>query len=50
MPVAIKNVVNKVAELRQTTPERIERLVHENFTHLLIDDPWISKAHVDAFR
>ncbi len=50
MPVAIKNVVNKVAELRQTTPERIERLVHENFTRLVTDDPWISKAHIDAFR
>ncbi len=50
MPTAIKNVVNKVAELRQSTPERIERLVHKNFTRLVTDDPWISKARIDALR
>ena len=50
MPTAIKNVVNKVAELRQSTPERIERLVHKNFTRLVTEDPWISKARIDALR
>ena len=50
MPTAIQNVVNKVAELRQTTPERIERLAHENFSRLLTDDPWISKARIDALQ
>jgi len=38
MPTAIQNVVNKVAELRQSTPERIENLVHTNFSRLIAGD------------
>jgi len=50
MPTAIKDVVNALAEVRQLTPERVERLAHENFTRLLLDDPWISKSRIDALR
>ena len=50
MPVAIQYVVNRVAELRQTTPERVERLVHENFTRLVISDEWIGKGRIEALR
>jgi len=50
MPTAIKDVVNALAEVRQLTPERVERLAHENFTRLLLDDPWISKSGIDALR
>ena len=39
MPRAIQNVVGKVAELRQTTLERIENLVHANFLRLIANDP-----------
>ena len=39
MPTAIKDVVNKVTELRQSTPERIESLVHANFSRMIADDP-----------
>jgi TatD DNase family protein len=39
MPRAIQNVVGKVAELRQTTLERIENLVHANFLRLIGNDP-----------
>ena len=39
MPAAIQSVVGKVAELRQTTLERIENLVHGNFLRLIADDP-----------
>jgi hypothetical protein len=35
MPTAIQNVVDKVAELRQSTPERIEKLIHADFCGLL---------------
>jgi len=38
MPTAIKAVVNALAELRQSTPERIEQLVHANFSRLLAND------------
>ena len=38
MPTAIQNVVNKVAELRQSTPEDVTRLVHTNFSRLIAGD------------
>ena len=41
MPVAIQNVVNEVADLRQTTPRRIETLVHTNFSRMIEQDPWL---------
>ena len=41
MPTAIQNVVNKLAELRQSTPARIENLVHANFSRMIEDDPWV---------
>jgi TatD DNase family protein len=43
MPTAIQNVVNKVAELRQTPPERIESLVQTNFSRLIANDSWVSE-------
>ena len=43
MPTAIKTVVNKVAELRQSTPERIESLVQTNFSRLIANDSWVSE-------
>jgi hypothetical protein len=42
MPTAIKDVVNALAELRQTTPERIESLVHTNFSRLIGNNPWLN--------
>jgi TatD DNase family protein len=41
MPTAIKNVVNALADLRQSTPEEIESLVQANFSRLTVDDPWL---------
>ena len=41
MPKAIKSVVKAVAELRQSTRERIENLVHANFSRMIKDDPWL---------
>jgi Tat protein secretion system quality control protein TatD with DNase activity len=40
MPTAIQNVVNKIAELRHSTAERIETLVHANFSRMIENDPW----------
>jgi len=50
MPTAIQDVVDKVAELRQSTPFQIEQLVHANFVHIVTNDPWIGKAQHDALR
>ena len=41
MPTAIKDVVNTLAELRQSTPEQIETLVQTNFMRLIANDPWL---------
>jgi TatD DNase family protein len=41
MPKAITDVVDKIAELRQSTPERIENLVYANFSRMIEDDPWL---------
>jgi TatD DNase family protein len=44
MPAAIKNVVDAVAVLKQSTPKKIETLVHTNFARLIVDDSWLSEA------
>jgi len=46
MPTAIKKVVEAVANLRLSTAERIETLVHSNFVRLVADDPRL--RHVRA--
>jgi len=43
MPTAIKDVVNALATLRQSTPERIMELVQGNFARLVADDPALRK-------
>ena len=50
MPMAIQNVVNKVAELRQSTPEQTEDLVHDNFARLLANDPALNDYLITAFK
>ncbi len=44
MPTAIKNVVAALAQLRQSTPERIVELVRHNFIRLVAADPWFQQA------
>jgi TatD DNase family protein len=41
MPTAIKKVVEAVAELRNSTTNSIEQLVHANFARLITNDPWL---------
>ena len=48
MPTAIKDVVNALAELRQSTPNHVESLVQANFSRLIADDPWLHKIR-DSF-
>lgn len=45
MPTAINDVFNELAELRESTPEEITRLVETNFTRLIANDPWLDKLH-----
>ena len=42
MPVAIKDIVGALADLRQTTRAAIEALVVANFSRLIADDPWLN--------
>jgi TatD DNase family protein len=42
MPAAIKDVVNALAALRQSTPDRIESLIEKNFSRLIANDAWVS--------
>lgn len=39
MPVAIKNVVDSVAVLRQSTPAKIESVIQANFARLIAENP-----------
>ena len=49
MPTAIKDVVNALAELRQSTfGDHVESLVQANFSRLIADDPWLQKIR-DSF-
>ena len=48
MPAAIKDVASVLAGLRQSTPERIESLVHANFLRLLAGDPSLSRSLIPS--
>jgi len=43
MPTAIREVVEALAEVRQSIPEKIESLVQATFTRLITHDPWLEK-------
>jgi hypothetical protein len=43
MPKAIIDVVNALAELRRSSPEKIESLVQANFSRLIINDRRLRK-------
>jgi TatD DNase family protein len=41
MPQDIEIVVSALAELRNSSPERIRQTVHENFLRMIGNDPWL---------
>ncbi|MGE5220780.1 MAG: TatD family hydrolase [Chloroflexota bacterium] len=41
MPTAIKNVLGALVDMQSSTPQKIEQLVHTNFSRLVDDDPWL---------
>jgi TatD DNase family protein len=43
MPIAIQEVVDRIAEIRRSTPAQITQSVHENFRRLIADDPWLGE-------
>lgn len=43
MPTVIKKVVAALAQLRNSTPDQIDDLVHRNFIRLVASDPWLHK-------
>jgi TatD DNase family protein len=44
MPIAIQEVVDRIADVRQSTPEQIAQSVRENFRRLIGDDPWLHRV------
>ena len=50
MPLRIREVVDTLAELRNTTSEHILRTVQENLARLMRDDPWLSATSASLFR
>jgi Tat protein secretion system quality control protein TatD with DNase activity len=46
MPLLIRDVVQALAELRETTVEAIVQTVQANFRRLIRDDPWLSDTYV----
>jgi len=45
MPTAIKDVVDGLARVRQTTQEEIQLLVQGNFARLIANDPWLKQIY-----
>jgi TatD DNase family protein len=49
-PALIKDVVNKLAEVRGTSAEAMQETVHANFGNLVLSDPWLAPNHGRLFR
>jgi TatD DNase family protein len=49
MPIAIKDVVDGLARVRQTTQEEIQLLVQGNFARLIANDPSLQEARRSLF-
>jgi TatD DNase family protein len=45
MPKDIEKVVDKIASLRNSTPESVNRTVYTNFLKMIKDDPWLGYTH-----
>lgn len=41
MPMAIKEVIHVLSQLRESIPEKIESLIQTNFARLIANDPWL---------
>jgi TatD DNase family protein len=50
MPTAIKKVIEAVTKLRQSTPEKIEKLVNANFSRMIEDDPRLAEIKSRLLR
>jgi len=45
MPKNIEKIVDKIASLRNSTPESVNRTVYTNFLKMIKDDPWLGDTH-----
>lgn len=50
MPLLIRDVVQALAELRETTVEAIIQTVETNFVRLIRDDPWLLDTYARIFK
>jgi TatD DNase family protein len=46
MPHHLEEVIQALADLRDTTPEVIQQTVHRNFLRLIRDDPWLPERYI----
>jgi TatD DNase family protein len=42
MPAVLNEVIQAIAQIKETTPDTIARVVQENFLRLIRNDPWLS--------
>ena len=49
MPVVIREVVEALAKLRDTSPEIIVHTIESNFARCVREDPWLSEVHAKFF-
>lgn len=50
MPLLVKDVVQVLAGLRETTAQDIIQTVQTNFVRLIRDDPWLSETWIKFFE
>src|SRR5262249_17289932 len=49
MPMAVKDVLDVLAKLHQTAPNKIASLVQANFSRLIANDPWLQEIRRSLF-
>ena len=50
MPVDLMKVITELADLRNIPPKEVVRIVCENFTRLIENDPWLEEIRHKYFE
>ena len=49
MPQVIRQVIHKLAELKEADPKEVIRTIEANFIQLIRDDPWLAETRAKPF-
>ncbi len=49
MPQLIKQIIQKVADLKGISPKEVIRTIEANFTQLIRNDPWLAETRANPF-